>query len=375
MDAQVAVVGLGSTGSMALWQLAKRGVRAIGFEQFTPGHDRAAAGGESRIFRTAYLEGPQYVPLLLRARQLWRELEEESGARLLTLTGGLMIGSPGSDMLANITASAERYDLPHEVLDDSAMAARFPQHRLRPGEIGFLDEWAGFLRPEFAVLAAARCAQARGATVVPSCRVDAVEPEDGRVSVHAGGRAYSVEQVIVAPGPWTARFAPQLAEHVRVEQLLLAWYYAPDAGAYAPDRFPIFIRDIGGGRSIYGFPTIDGGLVKVSPEGGVRQMRDADAFDRNVPPSVTERVDGAVAEWLPGLVPTPLRVSTHPEAFTGDGHGLLGRLPGAGNVWLCGAFSGHGFKMSTVFGEVAAQLATAGGTDLPIAHLDPARLL
>src|SRR5690349_25069097 len=106
---------------MALWQLARAGVDAIGFEQLAPGHDQAAAGGESRIFRTAYLEGPQYVPLLLRARELWRELERETGRSLLTLCGGLMIGAGESEAMRNVVESATSFDLPHEVLDAAEM--------------------------------------------------------------------------------------------------------------------------------------------------------------------------------------------------------------------------------------------------------------
>lgn len=59
---KVGVIGLGAIGSMALWQLAKRGVDVTGFEQFGIGHDRSGVGGESRLFRVAYKEGAQYVP-------------------------------------------------------------------------------------------------------------------------------------------------------------------------------------------------------------------------------------------------------------------------------------------------------------------------
>lgn len=96
MDAEVGIIGVGTMGSMAAWQLAKRDISVIGFEQFGIGHDRSAAGGESRLFRTAYMEGPEYVPLLFQARKLWRKLEEESGNSLLFLNGGLMIGEADS---------------------------------------------------------------------------------------------------------------------------------------------------------------------------------------------------------------------------------------------------------------------------------------
>ena len=374
MDAQVAVIGVGSIGSMALWRLAAQGVDAIGFEQYAPGHDQAAAGGESRIFRSAYLEGPQYVPLLLRARELWRELERESGQQLLTLNGGLMIGPEDSDSMRNVLVSAERFDLPHEVLDAAEMGRRYPQHRMPRGEIGFFDEWAGVLRPEFAVLAAARCAQARGARVVSGGRVSAVEPFDGGVRVRVGEKTYTVEQAVVTAGPWTARFAPELAAHVTPRKLVMTWYPALDVPAYQPDRFPIFIRESGDAH-IFGIPTLDGGSVKVAPHHPYGDLADGDALDRNVAAADLDPINRTVAELMPGLIPTPVRVASYMDAYTTDNHALVGQLPGTDNVWLLGAFSGHGFKMATAFGQVAADLVTEGKATLPIDHLDPTRYL
>ena len=210
MDAKVAVVGTGSIGAMTLWQLARDGIDAIGFERYSPGHDQAAAGGESRIFRTAYMEGPQYVPLLIRARELWRELESESGADLLNLNGGLMIGPEDSPSVRNVLASAEDFDIPHRVLDEQALTRDYPQHRAVTGEVAVLDEWAGVLRPEFAVLAAATVAQSRGARLVTGTTVTALEPVPGGVRVHTADRSWSVEQVVVTAGPWTNRFVPAL---------------------------------------------------------------------------------------------------------------------------------------------------------------------
>jgi sarcosine oxidase len=372
MDAKVAVIGLGSIGSMALWQLARGGIDAIGFEQYAPGHDQAAAGGESRIFRTAYLEGPQYVPLLLRARELWQELERETGRSLLTLCGGLMIGAADSEAMRNVVESATSFDLPHEVLDAAEMGRRYPQHRMLPGETAVFDRWAGVLRPEFAVLAAAGAARARGARVVTGCRVTGVEPVDGGVRVHTPERSYTVEQAVVTAGPWTARFAPDLARHITPKKLVMTWYPAQDVAAYTPDAFPIFIRD-SGDVHVFGIPTLDGGSVKVAPHGSYGDLDDADDLDRNVAAAELEPINSAVARLLPGLDPTPVRVSTYMDAYTEDGHAVVGRMPGARNVWVLGAFSGHGFKMAPAFGQVAAELVTDGKTGLPVEHLDPAR--
>lgn len=375
MDAKVAVIGTGSIGSMTLWQLARAGVEAIGFEQYAPGHDQAAAGGESRIFRTAYLEGPQYVPLLLRARELWRELERESGFDLLNLNRGLMIGHEDSVGMRNVLASARDFELPHRVLDTDEMRRTYPQHAMRDGEIGFLDEWAGVLRPEFAVLAAATAAERRGARLVTGTRVTDVEPYGDGVRIRCGVRTWTVEQAIVTAGPWTNRFVPSLVRHVFPRRLVMTWYHPRGSVAdYLPDRFPIFIRDTDDVH-VFGIPTLDGGSVKVAPHASYGQMRDADDLDHNVAAADLEPINAAVAELFPGLVPTPVRVAAYMDAYTSDGHALVGQMPGTSNVWVLGAFSGHGFKMAPAFGQVAAELAVDGKTSLPIEHLNPTRFL
>ena len=88
------VAGLGGMGSAAAYHLAGRGERVLGLERFTPAHDKGSSHGQSRIIRQAYFEDPAYVPLLLRAYELWERLEEETSEDLMTLSGGLMIGPP-----------------------------------------------------------------------------------------------------------------------------------------------------------------------------------------------------------------------------------------------------------------------------------------
>lgn len=373
MDAEVAVIGIGTMGSMTLWRLARAGISAIGFEQFTLGHDRSAAGGESRIFRAAYREGPQYVPMLLRARDLWRDLEAETRRGLLTETGGLMIGDAGSAELRNVIASAERFSLPHELLDGPAMAARYPQHRpLLPGETAVLDRMAGVIRPEFAVLSAARRAQDLGAVIRQRTQVTAVEPDADGVTVHAGGRTYRARQAVLAAGPWTARFTAGLAPHITPRRVVLTWHMAADPAAYRPDRFPVAIRH-SAGVHISAFPSLDDGSVKIAVAASFTDLPGPGSLDRNVDPGSLAIVTDAVARFLPGLDPGPIRVSAHMDGYTPDGHALVGPAPSAPNTWLLGGFSGHGFKLSPAIGQAVTDLITHGKTDLPIAHLDPCR--
>jgi sarcosine oxidase len=155
----VAVVGLGVMGACTLWRLAARRVAAAGFERFEPGHDQGASQGETRIIRTAYYEGAEYVPLVQAAFGLWRELEAASEQQLLTMTGALMIGTPDSGLVAGALRSAREHGLEHELLDAETVERRYPQHRMHKGEIALFERAAGVLRPEACVLAAVAAAQ------------------------------------------------------------------------------------------------------------------------------------------------------------------------------------------------------------------------
>jgi sarcosine oxidase len=373
MDAEVAVIGIGTMGSMALWQLAKAGARAIGFEQFGTAHDRSAVGGESRLFRMAYHESPEYVPVLRVARQMWDELEMWSGASLFTRTGCLSIGDPDHPAMRNVRASIDDHDLPHEYWDADQVADRFPQHRLLRGEVGLLDLQGGVLRPELAVLAATDQAVRLGARVITDTTVDRVEPEGDHVVVRAGGRDYRVGQAVISTGAWTGRWLPGLEQHVTAKRIVLTWFAPRRPADFAPSDFPVFIRD-SDGVHLFGVPMMDGASVKVGFADRFGTIEDPDEFVRDIRPERLTELREAVARFLPGLHPNPIRVSVHMDGYTPDRHALVGAVPGARGLWVLGGFSGHGFKMAPVFGRIAAELVIEGKSSLPITRFDPGRL-
>ena len=374
MKADVAVVGVGSMGSMALWQLARRGVSAVGFEQFGAGHDRGAAGGETKIFRTAYLEGSEYVPLLQEAYRGWRELERETGRNLLTLTGGMTIGDPDAPSMRKVLESIETFGLEHELLDAKAAQTRYPQHHLLPGETMILDRQAGFLRPELAVLTAIQRAEELGATVHRHARVEWVEPLEGGVRIRAGGEDFEVGRVIVSAGPWAGSLMAGWASQLSVRRLVMTWFAARDPAAFSPGRFPVFVRR-SRGADFFGVPTVDDCTVKVALVAEYGEVEDPDALDPTVNVDDLREINGVVRDLLPGLVPEPLRVSAYMDAYTHDGHPIVGSIASAPNTVFLAGFSGHGFKMAPVMGEIAADLALEGETRHRIVHLSADRLV
>src|SRR2546428_12850879 len=89
----IIVLGLGAMSSAAAYHLARRGVRVLGIEQYTPAHEQGSSHGRSRIIREAYFEHPDYVPLIQRAYELWRGPAREGGERLRGRDRGLGIGA------------------------------------------------------------------------------------------------------------------------------------------------------------------------------------------------------------------------------------------------------------------------------------------
>jgi sarcosine oxidase len=353
-DADVAVVGLGAMGALSAWRLAAHGAGVIAFERFRPGHDRGSSHGDTRIFRTAYFESPEYVPLLQRAGKLWRQLENESGATLLTMTGGLAIGSPDSELVTGVLASARQNDLPYQLLDATDMKRFYPQHRLEAGEVAVREDEAGFLRPERSVAAAAMCAEALGARVMAETEVASVEASGDVVLIDTSRGRFTAKHALIAAGAWTSKLLPRLGLALAVERQVLGWFAVEDPPSFAPQSFPIFIREIAGARFRYGFPTTDGRSIKlaVHHEG---TDADPDSLDREVAEADLRPLRDFARDNLRGVTRDVVDACVCMYTNTPDERFIAispTELPG---VTVLSACSGHGFKFASVMGELMAE--------------------
>ena len=162
---EAVVVGVGGMGSATVYHLARRGIRVLGLEQFDIPHELGSSHGVSRIIRLAYAEDPRYVPLLRRAYELWRELENRAGERLLITTGGIDAGFEDSATVKGALRSCALHHLSHELLSAAALRRRFPGYRLRSNMVGVYQPDAGFLLSERCIVAHVVAAQELGAEI------------------------------------------------------------------------------------------------------------------------------------------------------------------------------------------------------------------
>ena len=220
---KVIVLGLGGMGSAAAAHLARRGADVVGFEQFTPAHDRGASHGESRVIRQAYFEHPSYVPLILHTYELWEDLERDDPG-IFRLTGGLMVGRPEAAVVAGSLASAREHGLPHEVLDAPGIRRRFPNFAPLDDEIGLYETRTGFVRPERAVREHVRRAVAAGADLRFEERALSWEADASGVRVTTTRGTVEADRLVVAPGAWAPRLLADLGVPMAVTRQVLFWF-------------------------------------------------------------------------------------------------------------------------------------------------------
>lgn len=372
----VIVVGLGGMGSAAAYHLARRGRRVLGLERYSPAHALGSSHGHSRIIRQAYFEHPAYVPLLLRAYELWEALERDAGEDLLTICGGLMLGAESSHTVAGALRSAREHGLPYEFLDAAEVRRRYPPLRVADGLVGFYETRAGFLRPEACVAAHLRLAAAHGAELrfeEPALGWEFAP--GGGVRVRTGRGEYSAERLVVAPGPWAPQLLADLGLPLVVERQVLYWFEpVARAADFAPDRFPIYIWEFEDESQLYGFPAQPG------PPGGVKvaffragEPTTPETIDRSLRPAELAEMRAALAEHLPDLNGPLLASATCMYTTTPDQHFVIGAHPSQPGLIVASPCSGHGFKFASVVGEILADLAIDGATRHPIGLFDPQR--
>lgn len=369
----VIVVGLGAMGSAACHHLARRGKRVLGLEKFDLPHGNGSSHGYSRMIRMAYNEHPDYVPLLRSAFALWRELEAESGQKLMHLTGGLYLGPPEGLIVGGALSAAKAFDLPFDLLDQATLRRSFPQFHLPEDFVGMLEENAGFVIPEKAIAAHVLLALRNGAELHGQEPVTRWSADDSGVRVSTAHREYHAEQILFCGGAWTDKLVKDLGVPLRVTRQVLGWVWPRKPEAFELGRLPVWLLDHLDGSCHYGFPMMpdNPGFKLAHHHPGL--PTDPDSVTRTPLPEDEETFRPTLRSRIPDADGPLLSLRVCLYTNSPDSHFIIDRHPEYSRVFLACGFSGHGFKFSTVVGEVLADLAVNGKTGHSIGFLGLAR--
>jgi sarcosine oxidase len=353
------VIGVGGMGSAALYHLAQRGWKALGLEQFDVPHEMGSSHGYSRMIRYTLQEHPSYVPLVRRSYELWHQLENASKEKLLVTTGSIRAGHAESEYFQGAVAACEEHHIPYEVLTGPEVSRRFPGYQLDHDIAAVYQADGGFLLPERCIVNHVNAALEAGAEVHGRERVLEWEPSGEGVVVNTTRGTYRGGRLIVSAGAWASKVASPLESYAVAERQVLGWFQPSRPELFRPDRFPVFSVEFEEGR-FYGYPSYGIPGFKVGRYHHLGQKVDPDTMDREAHAEDEMVLRAFTRRYMPLAAGPTLALKTCMFTNSPDEHFILDVLPDHPQVSIAAGFSGHGFKFSSVIGEIMADLAQRG---------------
>ncbi|MEO5583144.1 MAG: N-methyl-L-tryptophan oxidase [Saprospiraceae bacterium] len=371
----VIVIGIGTMGVSACFYLAQRGFKVLGIEQFDIPNDHASHSGYTRIIRKAYYEHPDYVPLLIRSYQLWKELEYNSGKKLYHETGILYLGEESSPVLHGCLESSRLYQIPVESWSRTKIKEKFPQFQYPENWISLWEPEAGYLQVNESIQCFYKAALQLGAIVQTNEKVEAWKQSENGIEVKTDKDLYFADKIIFTSGAWTQDHLPDHKMPLKVTRQMLVWLDMQNSSYYSSPQFPCwFIHDPEKGM-YYGFPDV--ALKSQEEPPGIKiglhergEIITPSTIERSIRIEEEGIVDWFIEHYLPQAKGKKRNFKTCMYTNTPDENFILDYLPDTNQqvVLACG-FSGHGFKFAPVIGELLAQMVNNESSDLNIDFL------
>jgi glycine/D-amino acid oxidase-like deaminating enzyme len=362
---RIVVIGSGAFGGWTALHLAGLGAQVELVDSWGPGNPRSSSGGETRVIRAIYGSDRVYVEMVKRAFELWETIGATASEPLYIETGALWLHRKDDAYVRSSVPILRELGFPVDQLTIAESARRYPQINFRGVRSVWFERRAGALSARRACIAVRdafekgggtyRMARVRPGPIVSGSMTDLRLDDGSRIEADA---------YVFACGPWLGALFPEvIGDKVRATRQEV-YYFGTPAGSerYLPGHLPIWIDF--GDRIVYGIPDVHGRGLKIADD---TRGEPIDPTSANRTPSAQgiERARHVLAERFPELAKAPLVASEVCQYENSpDGNLIIDRHPEAGNVWLAGGGSGHGFKLSPAVGEMAARMILAG-KDVP----------
>ncbi len=361
MHYDVIVIGAGSMGMAAGYFLSKSGKRTLLLDSFEPPHNRGSHHGDTRIIRYAYGESEEYVPLALKAQELWSDLEEATGEELFLQTGVLNAGYKTSTFIENVISSSKKFSLPLEIMDASKVNKKWPGISLPNHFIGCFEPTSGVLKCEKCIEAYQKLAESYGATILTNTKVKEIDVHEKGVTIRTEEQTFKADSLVVSAGAWSGKLLSMLDVDLPLNPLrkTFAWYEANEK-LYNHKHFPAFAFDTSQGI-YYGFPSIDGSGLKIGRHDGGEKVDPDDLLLE-----FAELDEHDLSSFLKHYMPTDQQLKygkTCIYTLTPDEHFIIDLHPRYRHVAIASGFSGHGFKFSSVVGQILSELIMFGKSE------------
>ncbi|MEP6757392.1 MAG: N-methyl-L-tryptophan oxidase [Chthonomonadales bacterium] len=369
----VIVVGVGAMGASTCYQLAHRGLSVLGLEQFSFPNNMGSSHGQSRAFRMAYFEHPDYVPLLRRSLELWQDLELKTEEKLLYVTGGLYLGRPDSELVSGSLKSCTDHGLSYAPLNHRGITSQYPQFSIPNDFVGLFEELAGVLLPERIIEGFASLARAHSAQINEFETVTHWESFGTGVKVTTNLDSYHADKLIFCGGAWSGQLLRDLDIPLVVTRQVTGWFTSLKAERFQLGMFPTWAIETPGNDLFYGMPALPGEVGLKAGHHRLGSVALPDSMDRKSEDVEICSLVDFTKDFIPGVGSEVSGMRACMYTNTPDGHFVLDQHPHSENVYIAAGFSGHGFKFASVVGEIMADFAERGTTDLPVSPFKLAR--
>jgi sarcosine oxidase len=359
----VIVIGMGAHGSAGLFHLAKKGLNVLGLEQFDQIHNNGSYHGLSRIIRMGLYEGDAYLPLAKRSFELWRELEKEYNEQILYMTGIINIGNKNSPIYKNTLNSAIKHNLEYTEMNNQEIMSKFPGFEL-PNDLNgvFLKE-GGFLDPEKAVKAHTQLAIKNEAMINYNEKVLSWDDKISHIEVLTTKTTYKTKKLVIAGGAWNINLFDIPNLPLSVIRQVVAWFPSNNKSLFDKNNFPVWILDDGNNHG-YGFPEYGNNGLKIGIFNHLNEKIHPDKYNKNI----TAEDIKILSDFSNNFKNTEKGENYEVCMFTNtpDGDFILDKHPSSENCIIVSCCSGHGFKFSSVIGEIISDLCNEGQTEYNI---------
>ncbi len=358
------VLGVGGMGAAVVAHAAWKGLRTLGLEQYSLPHRRGSSHGVTRILRLGLHEGPTYVPLVLRAVELWKELGQKAGQPMFYNNGSFDVAPPESPIFKGSQAACEKHGIAHEILDAQETHRRFPGITPDAEMMAVYQPGSGFVLSDASMEAHLNLALAAGAELHGHEQVLEWRREGELCRVETDRGKYLAKALVVTTGAWAKKLLPHIP--VKTERQVVGWFQPKESPElFTPARMPSWIIDSALLGHFYGLPIhgIPGFKLSkffygdlVDPSAGLLPPQ----------PQEEEALRVFLRRYFPKADGPVLTLGSTFFENTPDRDFIIDELPGQPGVWLALGFSGHGYKYATAIGELMANLASGGepGFDL-----------
>lgn len=365
----VIIIGGGISGTATAWELARHGVRTMLLEAGDLG---SMASGWTLAGVRQSGRHPAELPLAEAAVKRWMHLAEELGVDDIEYRqhGNLRLALSEEDIpnIRQVVEDGTRAGIEMHFLEGNdavrevapALARDIPAASWCPSD--------GHANPAKTVRAFADAARRAGAEIRTNTPVRSLHATGGRVTgVEIDGETLEPGTVIVAAGIYTPRLLAPLGLDIPMEITIVP---AIQTVPLPPTLGPV-LGQAGGGVALRQQVSGHFRITGIS-----RPWRHDSHTEDNVKPSLAQirELTEATVRLLPGLADAALNTSWAGLIDkTPDALPVIERTPEYDNLVLATGFSGHGFCLGPVTGEILADLAVEGTTGHPIAPFARAR--